>query len=875
MMFGKNHLCRKMIFQERNKIFKFQGAMNKKSGKGLKTFSMAVLVLMFSAYIGDQEVISDLRERLGVYNSTFHKEKAYLFTDRYIYHAGEMIWFRGFVTSANGTRESYSEDFYIKMYDSNGEEIFFRRYPLADNMTSGKLQLPGSLIPGKYRIMAYTGWMKNQPPEDVFSKEILVSEFIDKRMGMTVFFDHMVYSPGDTMSAIVLVHNHEGIPMKESEFTYSLETFGKQLVRGTGVTDESGNGRISEVIPDIEGETIALSVEPGRRNTSGRYSVYVPVLNSVPGISFMPEAGNLVRGFETAVFIEARDGKGMPVSVQGELYDENNTLIATTSTGFNGKGRFKYTPGDAGHYLKIVNPLVEDVYYKLPAADEKGTVIRLDSINNDSAFFTLMTTQNDSLIVVAVAKNNIVWHSAVPAEKIYSFAVPVARYKGRIMQVTVFNKKSEPLSERVLEIPVEKALNLTANRKNFLQRQRVTLTLEYTGNEAFLDLALSVAPQNMSEHRGMQTFRNSMNEGNDNVISLYHHQETESLIVPVTKPVDWRTLMNSTEIEPWSNQDGLSGMVIDRKDNISQLAKVRVTHIPGYRSFETQTDNMGQFRIFFGKDVIDFNYLNIEAYDASGRINLNTAIDYNFSEQLKISTEERDSNVVNEKLRDLLSYGDPDIIYALRYSPAKLRKDEKTTNRRYDPYSYREFSNTLDIIRDIRDYDIVDGRIIFRETNRGAREKTNQNSAIIVINGVLWGDRIDILNSITPSDITNLIISSSLSDIHRYTSIDFAAVIEITTIQGMYRYRQRNFQPLRDLTGPRIDFNSPDYSVETITSPDNRKTLYWNPEIRLTPGSPVTLSFFTSDVRGIFTIRAEGMDAGGTPFTVSEKITVE
>ena len=63
--------------------------------------------------------------------------------------------------------------------NSRGEEIIYRRYPLIDNETSGKLVIPRSCIPGKYWLVAYTSWMKNRCPEEAFRKEILVGKYFE------------------------------------------------------------------------------------------------------------------------------------------------------------------------------------------------------------------------------------------------------------------------------------------------------------------------------------------------------------------------------------------------------------------------------------------------------------------------------------------------------------------------------------------------------------------------------------------------------------------------------------------------------------------------------------------------------------------------
>ena len=81
----------------------------------------------------------------------------------------------------------------------------------------------------------------------------------------------------------------------------------------------------------------------------------------------------------------------------------------------------------------------------------------------------------------------------------------------------------------------------------------------------------------------------------------------------------------------FTNLDGLTGTVTDKKENAAQHAKVRVTHITNFRFYETQTNENGDFQILFGSDVIDLNYLNIDAYDALGKVNLVASINQDYS----------------------------------------------------------------------------------------------------------------------------------------------------------------------------------------------------------------------------------------------------
>jgi hypothetical protein len=147
--------------------------------------------------------------------------------------------------------------------------------------------------------------------------------------------------------------------------------------------------------------------------------------------------------------------------------------------------------------------------------------------------------------------------------------------------------------------------------------------------------------------------------------------------------------------------------------------------------------------------------------------------------------------------------------------------------------------------------------------------------AIIVVNGVLKGNNTSALKNIIPSDITNINISTSLLDVHKYTPLNFNGVIEITTIQGTGRYRQSH-----DQTGPALlnvdrEFYSPDYAVENSYSVDNRRTLYWNPRIPLYQGNSMLVTFYTSDVKGTFYGHIAGMDREGNPVETEFTFRVE
>lgn len=844
-----------------------------------RTCLLIVLVLSYVIFLLPAAAqkdfsIEELEDKLEQYNVAFHSEKAYLLTDRFLYRPGETVWFQGFVSSRPEGRDiSYSKDFFIKLMNNSGEEMAFRRYPINDNMVSGNLTLPKTLIPGKYHMVAYTGWMKNQQIVEAYRMEILVSKYFDKRFKIKVLYDKLSYDDLDTMKVNVIITDHEGKPVQQSEFEYTIESFTKVWYRGTAKTDERGNALVSNILPETE-EVLILNVQMRRRKSMGSYAVYIPKTAKPPVISFYPEGGILLGQTLNKMAFRVTDRFGMPSFIEGEVFDKAGNLNLSLQSDAKGLGMFEYIPPEDTLFFRFTYPEGIEETVPLPVPVNEGIALRFMSKGNDSVRFMLETAPPERPVIcylVAVMDREIVWSSQATTSGKYEFAIPSRGLKPGIMQVSAFDRQGNLLTERLVQVEGSRGdLNIDAGQNAYQGRQRVMLSIDYSGPSDYVDLALSVSLDQMAKHDKMQDFDEVLNgfaddSGSFTGIEKGDLQEQE-LVVTDYRVVDWKKVLTGlVNDRPYGDQDGITGTVMDKKDNVTQLAKVRVTSIPSFHSYETQTDEQGRFNIRFDADIIDFNYLNVEAYDASGRTNLTPVIDYDYSQRLKedfdISKEKQNA----EKIDDILAYGDPDLIYALRYGSGRFRKTESIMRKKYDPYQYKDYSDVLDIIKDIRDYDLIDNKIVFKEAERALKEGQAQPSSLIVINGVLWGDQVDILEAISPSDITNLIISSSQGDIHRYTPIDFAAVIEITTIQGMFRYRKRPVLFLRNLLNPEHEFYTPDYSYESLSSPDNRKTLYWNTHIQVMPGSPALITFYTSDIKGSYLCKATGMDAEGNP----------
>jgi hypothetical protein len=833
----------------------------------------AMMIFFMSGFDGDRDhsFFDILQKKLSQYNRYFYNERAYLVTDRFVYRPGEDIWFQGYVSSLIMPRsDSGSADFYVKFLNSQGEEIVSRRYPLDEYRVSGRFLVPRTLIPGKYYLVAYTGWMKNQSPEEAFRKEILVGKYFDKRFRVDILYDKLFYYAEDSMNASIRLVDPSGKPVVAAEFDYAVGSFSKTLLKGSGKTDDKGLYRLKCKIPST-GDIVLLTIDLRSRKISGEYSLVIPATCSVPEVTFHPEGGNVVEGIPNDMAFTSRDHYGMPVRIEGDILDSDGHVLQVTSSDNRGMGIFTYQPPKDSCFLRITRPAGMTRTYPLPFYRESGCILHLMKINADTAWFTMRSSGDVSdsiLYCVAVINRRIVWKKKLGIIDNTGVKIPITGLPPGIMQVTVFNDRKETVSERLVNITGEKGIvRAKTDRQIYHNRQRVVLSVDYMGKSSKVDLATAVSLRQLALSPLSRNF--------GEIISAFPYDSLWrspvpganlsdlDLLVSGYQPVDWPDILRgNSRLRAYTRKDGLGGIIMDKKEVAAQHAKVRVTHIPNYRFYETQTNENGSFQVMFGSDIVDFNYLNVEAYDARGKVNLFASIDQKYSVDLRKSIELKEENRDRQKIINTLSYDDPNVVYSLRYGPRKFRKSENEPGRRYDPKLYADYTSVLDIIQEMKPIQIKNHTIVFPDT---ALSSYVQEGVIIVINGVLKGTRVEQLENLLPSDVTNINISESSADIHRYTVVNLQGVIELTTIQGMYRYRQPTVQLGMDILNTSREFYSPDYSIESPTNSDNRKTLYWNPRVSVNRGQSAMISFYTSDIRGTFYGVVEGMDAEGNP----------
>jgi len=102
-------------------------------------------------------------------------EKVYLQTDRNTYFRGEDVWFKAYLTDAfDHLLTDHSHNLHVELISPALKIISNRIIRLDGGLGNGDFSLPKYINSGRYKIRAYTNYMRNFSDQLFFTKEITI-----------------------------------------------------------------------------------------------------------------------------------------------------------------------------------------------------------------------------------------------------------------------------------------------------------------------------------------------------------------------------------------------------------------------------------------------------------------------------------------------------------------------------------------------------------------------------------------------------------------------------------------------------------------------------------------------------------------------------
>ncbi len=116
-----------------------------------------------------------VKAKFDYYLQNNFQEKLFIHTDKDIYVAGEIIWFKMYNVEAYTHKAAgLSKVAYIEVIDAENKPVLQTKVSLNSGRGDGSIYIPTSLESGNYVLRCYTSWMKNFNPDLFFHKTLSV-----------------------------------------------------------------------------------------------------------------------------------------------------------------------------------------------------------------------------------------------------------------------------------------------------------------------------------------------------------------------------------------------------------------------------------------------------------------------------------------------------------------------------------------------------------------------------------------------------------------------------------------------------------------------------------------------------------------------------
>lgn len=847
-------------------------------------YSFLLFFKILTGFNEEPELLTSLIRNAEEYNRSFPSEHVYIGTDRSYYKPGDELWFKAYVSNTLSNSE-FSNDLNIKLVDIFGKEVLYLRYPLYNQTSSGYFVLPALLEEGKYYLIGYTGWMKNMPISELFSKEIIVSNYIEGAMNISVEFTGKNYYPGNQVNGKISVHLADNLSVKRMKYIYNCRSLKKNFTSGWGVVDEKGNGHFSFKLPeDIDSDFLWVEFKIRHKRDMETHIVPFPVAKKNVYLEICPEGGKLIAGLENRVAFKASDNQGMPVDIEGYLIDDQGNQLNKIECTYKGLGSFTFTPELKRYRIRLVKPLISGSYFSFPDIESDGIQLNHSGFKDGNILFTLRSPEQnkpEKVYFIVEQKAKIGWAALIEYQNTRLVNVPAGKFETGIIKCSVLDEVGSLIATRSVFLdkgPAAQELAFSALKNYYTKRERVILEYHNQGTNDLL--------------ANMTVINDKYIHGNELTMRNYFHFITELqgihgewidsdisgeeidliLMTHKTKSLPLVKLIRS-EIRdpvPYYNHDGIRGQILNKKGNPVENAMVKIIHSLDLSTYQAESDSQGIFHIIFDNNVINYNFLTIAVANENGKTGSILKLFNRYSQNiLENKAVNKEQWKYNQKV-DLIKYRNPKLLYSGRYGQGRIKEKKATVSKGYDYERFSSFTSVLDVIKEIKDYKIDNREIFF--TGRTSPPGILRG-AVIVLDGIAIGTDIEILNQISPKEVRNITISTWPSDIQKYTALNSIGVIEISTIRGRQESNLSQIQEFQqDMLMIDHQFMVPDYLNGENPETDNRITLFWEPDMLIQKSVIGNVVFYTSDQTGLFKCILQGTDQHGDYF--SKKIDI-
>ena len=437
---------------------------------------LSLFLAILSYVCGNAQDFAHYKQNLDwqVYN--YPQEKIHVMTDKPYYITGDTIWMRAFVVNAVNHQPVYASKFvYVELLSPMNEVAMRIKIKDRDGVMKGYLPLePTQIAEGEYTLTAYTMFMQNQGEQYFFKKKVKITSSFAIKRKIDYEFEWKKQGKDNESLKINLryLDTETGQPCPYNSFSYTLPN-------GKTTDWKAGDRNLSIEVGHNELRDGAVFVKYGNY---GKYITFPPCSTTTYDVSFYPEGGYLVPGFENRMTFKAMDSNGKTIDITGDIVDGSGNKVASIATTHDGMGLATFTPQAGMSYQAVCqNEDLGEKTFDLPQVRNDVTVLQVSNEGKTAKIESKGSQQSTAMIAVQQRGNLLATGSG-------SVTVATDTLPAGVVQALLMNENGRMLSERLFFVTGNQApkAKLSSNKAVYESRELVQASVDLS-EFAFVD----------------------------------------------------------------------------------------------------------------------------------------------------------------------------------------------------------------------------------------------------------------------------------------------------------------------------------------------------------------------------------------------------
>lgn len=497
-----------------------------------------VSVFFLSFAFGDK--LSDaLNEKLEIYRRENQPAILYTHIDRNNYMPGDTIWFKSYQLSG-----MKSDVLYLRITDDNRKVVMQQQFPVYDIRAHGEVALSDTLPDGKYFLHAYTDRMINFDPEEVFVQPITISSNISERVDMEMFATNADKIERGKEVKVGLRVKDKNMAVKGAMGYYSIWVGNERLKSREIGTNRQGEAYIDFTYPKIaDSQSVRFKARLDGDRQYASLSLNLKHDGNSLKVNVYPEGGPLLNGVVNNTVFEVLDANKNPVTTSLTL-NEGNRKIATIETNKQGVGKIRFKPDKNFKYTITYKEYGTLKTTSLPNVAQEGYGLKLETDKDQysAIIHNLGKPENPTLVVRAFSK--VLWTGKPMVRKGDSVrvALPVHDFPKDVLSLAIFEPSGTPGAERLFvnkPNDTEYIVQIDTVKISHARYNKIKVILRVTdknGNPVNTNLSVAVTEKSMLSTSDYRTIGNAV---------TFHHLSNAAVLAAQESDADLDMLMIS------------------------------------------------------------------------------------------------------------------------------------------------------------------------------------------------------------------------------------------------------------------------------------------------------------------------------------------